>query len=120
MNRTPISVSDFRLCGCFARLRRFWGSTFALSKGGFAGIGKEGRSPYLSPHQISMLCDRASEDGFFTIHEAVEWVWRHFGVRYTYWGMRSLFRRLGFIKKTPRPVSSKASLQAQQYWKKGV
>ena len=82
--------------------------------------GGKGRSPYLSSHQISMLCDRASEDGFFTIHEAVDWVWRHFGVRYTYWGMRFLFRRLGFIKKVPRPISSKASLQAQQYWKKGV
>jgi len=82
--------------------------------------GGKGRSPYLSPHQISMLYDRASEDGFFTIHEAVDWVWEQFGVHYTYWGMRSLFRRLGFIKKTPRPISSKASLQAQQYWKKGV
>ena len=51
-----------------------------------------GRSPYVSPQQISMLCDRASREEFFAIHEAVDWVWRHFGVRYTYWGMRSLFR----------------------------
>ena len=54
--------------------------------------GGHGRSPYVSPQQISMLCDRASREEFFAIHEAVDWVWRHLGVRYTYWGMRSLFR----------------------------
>ena len=59
MNRTLISVSDFMLCGCFVvdialpRLRRFWGSTFALSKGGFAGIGKEGLK----------LCEATGKEG---------------------------------------------------------
>ena len=82
--------------------------------------GGDGRSPYLTSEQVSKLCERASAEGFFTIHEAVEWVWEQFGVRYTYWGMRSLFRRLGFVKKVPRPISAKASPQAQQAWKKGA
>jgi len=50
----------------------------------------------------------------------VKWTEENFKVKYTYWGMRSLFVRLGIKKKVPRPKAVKASPKAQEEWKKGV
>ena len=53
------------------------------------------------------------------LEDAVEWVAKEFKVKYSYWGMRSLFVRLGIKKKVPRPKAEKACAEAQKGWKKG-
>jgi len=81
--------------------------------------GGKGRTPYVTPAQRAKLEEKAQEEGFRTIGEAVHWVQAQWGVLYTYNGMRSLFRRLKFRKKTPRPMALHASSQQQEAWKKG-
>ena len=82
--------------------------------------GRQGRECWLTPKQKEKLKARAAEGGFRTIHDAVKWTEENFKVKYTYWGMRSLFVRLGIKKKVPRPKAVKASPEAQEEWKKGV
>lgn len=82
--------------------------------------GRQGRRSRLSPEQLAALKAKVAEGEFRTIGEAVEWVKQNFRQHYTYWGMRSLFQRLHFKKKVPRPLGQKASLEAQDAWKKGA
>jgi transposase len=95
-------------------------------RGGLAEVarhrrgGRQGRRSHLSREQLAALKARVAEGAFHTIGEAVEWVAQQSGQHYTYWGMRSLFVRLRFKKKVPRPLGAKASLEAQEAWKKGV
>ena len=54
-----------------------------------------------------------------TIWDGVHWAEQTHGVRYSYWGMRWVFYRLGLGKKVPRPGNPQASDQQQEAWKKG-
>lgn len=73
----------------------------------------------LTPQQEEALKREAAQGRFRTLWEAVEWVEQQFGVKYTYWGMQWVFRRLGLRPKVPRPVAPQASLKGQEEWKKG-
>nr|BCX01364.1 MAG: hypothetical protein KatS3mg041_1410 [Bacteroidota bacterium] len=55
--------------------------------------GGRGRPPLLTDAQREELIQQARRHGFASWKEAAAWVEWRFGVRYTYWGMRSLFRR---------------------------
>ncbi|WP_459879416.1 helix-turn-helix domain-containing protein [Desulfothermus naphthae] len=81
--------------------------------------GRQGRECWLSAEQKEQLKAKAAEGVFKTIQDAVEWVAKEFKVKYSYWGMRSLFVRLGIKKKVPRPKAEKACAEAQKEWKKG-
>jgi transposase len=54
-----------------------------------------------------------------SIWDGVQWAQEQHDVRYTYWGMRGVFARLGLRKKVPRPRNPKASAEQQEAWKKG-
>jgi transposase len=80
----------------------------------------KGRLSYLTAQQRAALAQRAQGGAFFTIWDAVGWVEEEYGVRYTYWGMRSLFGQLHLRKKVPRPLAVKADLERQEAWKRGA
>ncbi len=94
-------------------------------EGGIAAIrehrqgNRQGRKPFLTAEQCAQWVEQTAQGTITTIGEGQSWVKEHFGVNYTYWGMRSLFRRLKIKKKVPRPPAAKASLEAQERWKKG-
>ncbi|MCL4534246.1 MAG: winged helix-turn-helix domain-containing protein, partial [Bacteroidetes bacterium] len=66
------------------------------------------------------LVQQATQGNFHTIGEAAKWVEQTYGVHYTYFGMRSLVERLRLKKKVPRPIGAKASMEAQEAWKRGA
>ncbi len=113
-----------RLVGVHLRTLRRWLAWYR--QGGIAGlrghrIGNwRGRTAYLTPEQEAELVAEAAKGTIPTVAVAMAWVKGHFGVSYTYWGMRSVFQRLKLKKKVPRPLAKKASLEAQEAWKKGV
>lgn len=80
----------------------------------------QGRRARLSGEQQVQLWVRAAEGSFFTVQDAVAWVEQTCGVRYSEGGMYKLLWRLGCRKKLPRPLAAKASLVAQEEWKRGV
>ena len=82
--------------------------------------GRQGRGSLLDAQQREALTARVAEGEFRTADEAVQWVEKSWGRRYTRSGMYSLFHRAGFKKKVPRPIAAKADLGAQEAWKKGV
>jgi len=82
--------------------------------------GHGGPKRRLVSQQEDELEEQASQGEIRTIWEAVDWVDKQFGVRYTYWGMRSVFQRLKLKSKVPRPMSPKASEEVQEAWKKGA
>lgn len=94
-------------------------------EGGIAAIrqhrrgNRQGRKPFLTAEQCARLIEQAGQGTFLSIQAARFWVKEHFGVDYTYWGMRSLLGRLQIKRKVPRPLAAKASLEAQEAWKKG-
>lgn len=81
--------------------------------------GHGGKQPRLTPEQEAALKAKSAAGEIRTAWEAVEWVEKGLGVKYTYWGMRWVFARLGLKKKVPRPVSAAASAEQQKAWKKG-
>ena len=113
-----------RLVGVDERSMRLWVAWYR--RGGLAEVarhrrgGRQGQPCHLSVEQLAMLAAWVAEGEYRTIGEAVAWVAESFGQRYTYWGMRSLFCRLRFKKKVPRPLGAKTSLEAQAAWKKGA
>ena len=113
-----------RLVGVDERTMRLWVAWYRL--GGLTEVarhrrgGRQGRRCHLSVEQLAMLAAWVAEGEYRTIGEAIAWVEQHFGPHYTYWGMRSLFRRLHFKKKVPRPLGAKTSLEAQTAWKRGT
>ena len=123
--REGYSVSEVvAILGVHERSVRRWIAWYRM--GGMEEVrrhrrgGRQGQKPKLTPEQQEALKAHAAEGHFCTIHEAVAWVRERFGVEYTYWGMRSLFRRLQIKKKVPRPVAAKAEPEAQEAWKKGA
>jgi transposase len=81
---------------------------------------RKGRPPFLTPEQCAQLRERAADGGFTSLEEARQWVEQTFCVRYTLWGIRSLFQRLKITRKMPRPRAAQASPEVQQAWKKGA
>ena len=81
--------------------------------------GHAGRVSRLSAPEEATLKTIAAAGQIGSIWDGVVWAQTHGGVTYTYWGMRTVFARLGLKKKVPRPRSPKASDQAQHAWKKG-
>ena len=81
--------------------------------------GRQGRRSLLSSEQCAQLKAHSASGAIKTIDQAVDWVKTHFGVTYTYWGMRSLFERLRICKKVPRPQAPKPNQAEQEAWKKG-
>ncbi len=77
------------------------------------------RQLLLTRVQEEALLKRAREVGFATVSSAVVWAWEELGVSLTMRQMRRVFQELGLRRKVPRPVSTKASGQAQEAWKKG-
>ena len=81
--------------------------------------GHAGRVSRWSATEEATLKTIAAAGQIGRIWDGVVWAQTHCGVPYTYWGMRTVFARLGLKKKVPRPRSPKASDQAQHAWKKG-
>ena len=95
-------------------------------QGGLAAVarhrqgGRQGRTAYLTPEQQAQLTAETAQGTIRTVGAAVRWVERQFGVRYTYWGMRTLLHRLKISPEVPRPLAAKADLAAQEAWKRGA
>lgn len=112
-----------RLVGMSERTIRQWVSWYR--QGGLVETlrhrmgGRQGRKARLSKEQEASLIEAAAEGQFRTVEEARNFVKERFGESYTYFGLRSLLIRLGLHKKVPRPLADKASLEAQDAWKKG-
>ena len=81
--------------------------------------GHGGPQRRLTPAQEAELVTKAEAGEIRTIWDGVRWAEERCGVKYTYWGMRWVFLRLGLRKKVPRPKSPKVSAEAQTAWKKG-
>jgi transposase len=81
--------------------------------------GRQGRAAWLTPAQQAAVTAETAQGTIRTVGEAVAWVAQQFGVTYTYWGMRSLLHRRQIGRKVPRPLAVKASIEAQEAWKKG-
>ena len=81
--------------------------------------GHGGVKSRLTKEQEEALVTQSKTGEFHSIWDGVEWVEKEHQVSYTYWGMRSVFQRLGLTKKVPRPKSPKASAEDQEAWKKG-
>jgi transposase len=113
-----------QLVGVHLRTLREWLSWYR--QGGIAAIREhrqgnhQGHKPFLTAEQRAQLVEQTMQGTITTIGDARSWVKEHSGVTYTYWGMRSLFRQLKIKKKVPRPLAAKASLEAQEAWKKGA
>ena len=113
-----------RLVGVHLRTLRRWLAWYR--QGGIEGlrghrIGNwRGRMAYLTSEQEAELVAEAAKGTIPTVAVAMAWVKEHFGVSYTYWGMRSVFQRLKLKKKVPRPLAKRASLEVQGAWKKGA
>jgi len=122
--RKGYSVGEvIKVLGIHERTLRRWIAWYRAGgieevRGHKKGRGK-GKECWLTGGQKEQLKAKAAEGVFKTIYDAVEWVKEEFKVQYTYWGMRSLFVRLGIKKKVPRAKAIKASFKAQEEWKKG-
>lgn len=83
-------------------------------RGGHGGVKSR-----LTEEQEKELVSKSKAGELHSIWDGVDWAAKEHQVSYTYWGMRSVFRRLGLTKKVPRPKSPKASEEDQEAWKKG-
>jgi transposase len=73
----------------------------------------------LSDEQERLLSEKAARDGFPTIASAIGWTADTLKVELSLTQMRDVFKGLKLRKKVPRPVSDRASGEAQAAWKKG-
>jgi transposase len=73
----------------------------------------------LTLEDCALLAAYAATGLFRSIDEVRQWVEDYFGVRYTYWGMRSVLDRYHLHGVLPRPQSAQADLEIQDVWKKG-
>ena len=113
-----------KLVGMWERSVSRWVAWYR--QGGMAAVAShhrgnpQGRPSRLDAAQQAEFEAQAKEGKFRTAGEAQRWVERHFGVRYTHWGIRSMFRSKRWKKKVPRPIAAKASEEVQRAWKKGA
>jgi transposase len=64
--------------------------------------GRQGRPSRLTKEQEAALVQWAKQQAVQNLADAQWWVEQTFGVRYTYWGMREVFKRLQIRKRLPR------------------
>ena len=77
------------------------------------------RSSKLSGEQQTRLLERAATDnGFGSQAEAMDYLESEFGISYTQAGVCLLFQRLKIKAKAPRPLNRQASLEEQAEYKK--
>jgi transposase len=81
--------------------------------------GHGGKASRLAAEQLDELKAAASAGQVRRIEDRVQWAQEQHGVSYTYWGMRSVFERLGLRKKVPRPRNPKASAEQTGGLEKG-
>lgn len=80
---------------------------------------RRGGAARLTEVQEEVLLKRARQAGFATVGAARAWAAQELGVALTERQMRQVFEELGLKRKVPRPISTKASAQSQEAWKKG-
>lgn len=118
--KSRVEVCD--VVGVTGRALRNWIAWYR--QGGVAEVRRHrkaghGHAPRLSDEQCEEIKSKAGEGEFRVIEDVRVFVEENWGIHYSYWGMRSVLDRLKIHQRVPRPVSSKADLEAQQAWKKG-
>jgi transposase len=83
------------------------------------GGDRGGQSGFLTQKQQEELKAEADAGKLTTVWEGIEWVKKKHEVKYSYEGMRGVFKRLRLRKKVPRKQHIKSDVQAQAAWKKG-
>lgn len=81
--------------------------------------GHSGPARRLNAEQEAQLKGKADAGEIRSIADGVSWAIEEHDVRYSYWGMRHVFKRLDLKRKVPRPRNPKASTDEQEAWKKG-
>jgi transposase len=66
------------------------------------------------------VAEEAAKGTFTTAADVQRWVAQQFGVTYRPKGIYGLLRRVRCWPKVPRPIHTKADLEAQEAWKKGA
>lgn len=69
---------------------------------------------------LDLLAAYALDGAFRSMDDVRQFIVTTFGVSYTYWGVRSLLDRLGFVSVMPRPLAPQADPATQEAWKKGA
>jgi transposase len=78
------------------------------------------RAAWLNAEQMEQLKGHANAGNLKTVWEGIEWAKQKFDKKYSYEGMRSVYKRLKLNKKVPRKQHIKSDPVAQEAWKKGV
>lgn len=81
--------------------------------------GGHGQPSWLTPEQEAAVAEEAAQGTFTTAADVRRWVADRFGVTYRPKGIYGLLRRVRCWPKVPRPIHTKADLEAQEAWKKG-
>jgi transposase len=79
-----------------------------------------GKAPWLTREQQAEVLAEAAKGKWRTAQDARRFIAERFGVNYTLKGVYELLERLKCKPKVPRPINPKASLEAQEAWKKGA
>jgi transposase len=122
--RTRRSIHEVALLlGVHERSVQYWVAWYR--RGGLAEVtahrlGGLGKAPWLSPAQQAEVIAEAAKGQWRTAADARRWIVERFGVTYTLNGIYELLARLKCKPKVPRPLHAKASLEAQEAWKKGA
>ncbi len=82
--------------------------------------GGHGRSAWLTQEQEAAVAEEAAKGSFTTASDVRRWVAEQFRVTYRPKGIYGLLRRVRCRPKVPRPIHTKADLEAQEAWKKGA
>ncbi len=82
--------------------------------------GGHGQPAWLTPTQEAAVAEEAAKGTFTTAADVRSWVAEQFGVTYQPKGIYGLLRRVRCRPKVPRPIHTKADLEAQEAWKKGA
>ncbi len=82
--------------------------------------GGHGQPAWLTPTQEAAVVEEAAKGTFTTAADVRCWVAEQFGVTYRPQGIYGLLRRVRCRPKVPRPIHTKADLEAQETWKKGA
>ena len=111
------------LLGVHERSVQYWVAWYR--KGGVAEVvrrrqGGVGKRPWLAREQQAELIAEAAKGKWKTAEDARAWIKARFGVDYKLKGVYELLERLRCGPKVPRPINPKASLEAQEAWKKGA
>ena len=77
--------------------------------------GGRGQPSWLTPEQEAAVAEEAARGTFTTAAEV-----QQFGVTYQPKEIYGLLRRVRCRPKVPRPIHTKADLEAQEAWEKGA